>query len=62
EIQYRHERCVVEEIHMLCAGWATAANYLKDTSKQAYGREISAIIEGRLAGPDANATIAPAPR
>jgi AcrR family transcriptional regulator len=61
-IHYGHERSVVEAIHMLCAGWATGANYLKDTTKESYWREISAIIEGRLFAANANAANGPAPR
>ncbi len=53
-IDYGDERSVVEAIHMLCAGWATGANYLKGTTKEIYWREISAIIEGRLFAPSAH--------
>jgi hypothetical protein len=36
---------------MLCAGWATGANSLKHIDKDAYWREIAAIIEGRFTTP-----------
>ena len=47
-IHFDDLRSVVHAIHMLCAGWATGANYLKDTDKETYWREIAAIIEGRF--------------
>ena len=47
-IHFDDLRSVVHAIHMLCAGWATGANYLKDTDKDAYWHEIAAIIEGRF--------------
>ena len=36
---------------MLCAGWATGANALKHIDKDAYWREIGAMIEGRFFEP-----------
>ena len=47
-IHFDDLRSVVHAIHMLCAGWATGANYLKDTAKETYWREIAAMIEGRF--------------
>jgi AcrR family transcriptional regulator len=47
-IHFNDLRSVVHAIHMLCAGWATGANSLKDTGKETYWREIAAIIEGRF--------------
>ena len=50
-IEFHDLQSVVHAIHMLCAGWATGANSLKDTDKEKYWREIAAIIEGRFFAP-----------
>ncbi len=47
-IKFEDKRSVVEAIHTLCAGWATGANYLRNTGKETYWREISALVEGRF--------------
>jgi AcrR family transcriptional regulator len=51
-IRFEDERSVVEAIHMLCAGWATGADYLRNTSKETYWREIAALVEGRFFAPN----------
>ena len=50
-IHFEDLRSVVHAIHMLCAGWATGANALKHVDKNAYWREIAAMIEGRFFEP-----------
>jgi len=50
-IHYNDLRSVVHAIHMLCAGWATSANHLKETEKETYWREIAGILEGRFMSP-----------
>ena len=50
-IQFDDLKSVVHAIHILCAGWAMGANYLKNTAKETYWREIAAIIEGRFFAP-----------
>ena len=47
-IHFDDLQSVVHAIHMLCAGWATGANALKQIDKEAYWREIAGIIEGRF--------------
>ncbi len=47
-LRFEDKRSVVEAIHMLCAGWATGANYLHSTGKETYWREIAALVEGRF--------------
>lgn len=51
-IRFEDKRSVVEAIHMLCAGWATGADYLCNTNKESYWREIAALVEGRFFAPD----------
>jgi AcrR family transcriptional regulator len=53
-IRFDDLRSVVQAIHMMCSGWATGANYLKNTSKETYWREIAAMIEGRFCTPEDN--------
>ncbi len=53
-IRFDDLKSVVQAIHMMCSGWATGANYLKNTSKETYWREIAAMIEGRFAAPENN--------
>lgn len=38
----------VEILHMLLSGWAMGGDLLAHTDKQAYWREITGIVEGRL--------------
>jgi AcrR family transcriptional regulator len=38
----------VEILHMLLSGWAMGGDFLAHTDKQAYWREITGIVEGRL--------------
>ncbi|MGH7841659.1 MAG: TetR/AcrR family transcriptional regulator [Candidatus Binataceae bacterium] len=42
---------VVEAVHMLCSGWAMGTGLLVKTEKEAYWREIAAIVEGRFFPP-----------
>ena len=53
-IRFDDLKSVVQTIHMMCSGWATRANYLNNTSKETYWREIAAMIEGRFAAPENN--------
>lgn len=53
-IRFDDLKSVVQAIHMMCSGWATGANYLKNTSKETYWREMAAMIEGRFAAPENN--------
>jgi AcrR family transcriptional regulator len=39
---------MVEALHMLCSGWAMGTGLLSKTDKEAYWREIAAIVEGRF--------------
>lgn len=39
---------VVEAVHMLVSGWAMGADYLGNTSKETYWRQIAALVEGRF--------------
>jgi AcrR family transcriptional regulator len=41
-------RSVVEAIHMMVSGWAMGADYLGNTSKETYWRQIAALVEGRF--------------
>jgi AcrR family transcriptional regulator len=50
-IHFNDLQSVVHAIHMLCAGWATGANSLKETGKDTYWGEIAAMIEGRFFAP-----------
>ena len=54
EIRFEDSHSAVHAIHMLCAGWATGTNYLKDTDKETYWREIAAMVEGRFFAPAKN--------
>src|SRR5258708_16473781 len=51
EIRFEDSHSAVHAIHMLCAGWAMGTNYLKNTYKETYWREIAAIVEGRFFAP-----------
>jgi len=51
EIRFEDSHSAVHAIHMLCAGWAMGTNYLKNTDKETYWREIAAIVEGRFFAP-----------
>jgi AcrR family transcriptional regulator len=51
EIRFEDSRSAVYAIHMLCGGWAMGTNYLKNTDKETYWREIAAIVEGRFFTP-----------
>lgn len=52
-ILYDDLRSVVEAIHMLCSGWAMGADYLGNTNKETYWRQIAALVEGRFFVPGA---------
>ena len=54
-IRVEDAHSAVHAIHMLCAGWAMGANYLKNTDKETYWRQIAAIVEGRFFEPALNA-------
>jgi AcrR family transcriptional regulator len=56
-IHFEDSLSAVHAIHMLCAGWAMGANYLKHTEKETYWREISAIVEGRFFAGESIATV-----
>ncbi|HZO81006.1 MAG TPA: TetR/AcrR family transcriptional regulator [Candidatus Binataceae bacterium] len=47
-IIYDDLRSVVEAIHMLVSGWAVGADYLGNTGKEIYWRQIAALVEGRF--------------
>jgi AcrR family transcriptional regulator len=47
-IVYDDLRSVVEAVHMLVSGWAMGADYLGNTSKETYWRQIAALVEGRF--------------
>lgn len=56
-IHFEDSNSAVHAIHMLCAGWAMGANYLKHSDKETYWREISAIVAGRFFAPAASANL-----
>ena len=43
-------KSMVQAIHMLCAGWAMGADYLGNTDKETYWRQIAAMVQGRFFG------------
>jgi AcrR family transcriptional regulator len=47
-LHFENLRSVVECIHMLCSGWAMGAGFLRGVDKEAYWREIAALVQGRF--------------
>jgi AcrR family transcriptional regulator len=47
-IFYDDLRTVVQAVHMLCSGWAMGADYLGNTDKETYWRQVAALVEGRF--------------
>jgi AcrR family transcriptional regulator len=47
-IKFESIPSAVEVLHMLLSGWAMGGDFLAHTDKQAYWREVSGIVEGRL--------------
>ena len=56
-IYFEDSRSAVHAIHMLCAGWAMGANFLKHSDKETYWREIAAIVAGRFFAPGVSAPL-----
>lgn len=50
-IHFEHLNSAVEALHMLCSGWAMGGRFFAKIDKEAYWREISAIVEGRFFAP-----------
>jgi AcrR family transcriptional regulator len=47
-IHFEDVHSAAHVIHMMCAGWATGGNWLRDIDKETYWREIAGIAEGRF--------------